>query len=156
MSGPLVGPLLCYFSYMNVTVYALADPETLEVRYVGQSVNPLARLRGHLAEARRHYGNHKKKEWLESLNEDPYVVTLTTTDLADARDVEAQWIERFLEEGHRLTNVHRVKHGRREDARGIGKRRWCPLHGEFHGLCSGARAAPEWRSTQELDGSIFD
>lgn len=35
----------------QVTIYALCDPDTNEVRYIGQTVNMAMRLQGHMADA---------------------------------------------------------------------------------------------------------
>jgi hypothetical protein len=48
-----------------VKIYALIDPETYEVRYVGKTTNLKRRLNRHLNESRKSTSSHKKAWWEE-------------------------------------------------------------------------------------------
>jgi len=91
------------------TIYALADPKTEEIRYVGQTTrSPRTRLGEHLAVAqkplRRGAGSQRRlRAWLRSLQEKPLLIVLEeTTDLDDA---EQRWIAQLRGDGARLCNM---------------------------------------------------
>jgi GIY-YIG catalytic domain len=96
------------------TVYALIDPRTSAVRYVGLTEKPLAeRLRNHLCRpgitaATRHGA------WLRELRGDgvkPQIVALEQVPHGEyAYDAEGYWIRSFLDRGADLTNT--VRQGR--------------------------------------------
>ena len=54
---------------MKTYIYILIDPITLDIRYVGKSVNPEVRLRRHLSEARCSKKKSHRVHWLKSLLE---------------------------------------------------------------------------------------
>ena len=88
-----------------IYIYALADPRTLEVRYVGKSRNPKARLAAHLCSARRKKTHNDC--WIGSLLAADLQPLMATIDVAD--DNTWPWVERFnialyRSEGARLTN----------------------------------------------------
>lgn len=90
---------------MTVFIYALADPSTGEVRYVGQSVNPPLRLRQHL------WGDHTnpyKERWLAQLaraGREPALLILEEATQATWEARERAWIAFYRAEGARLTNL---------------------------------------------------
>lgn len=71
---------------MRGTIYALADPGSGEIRYIGQTiVRPSIRLEGH-----RHSGTKRVSEWIRSLvdrGEQPMLIELETG--VDAQDLDA-------------------------------------------------------------------
>lgn len=100
------------------TIYALVDPRTMCVRYVGQTRYGLAtRLRGHLCPSSlAKQTDHSA--WLRdlvSLGLEPIAVVLQqiaaserricAPRLAEQNVAERAWIKRFLDTGANLTNV---------------------------------------------------
>lgn len=89
------------------TIYALVDPRTNQIRYVGQTQNhPSVRLEGHL---QKRDENREKLRWLDelrALNIKPIVVALQyAATLDDALRLEGQWIRRGLQSEWPLTNA---------------------------------------------------
>jgi DNA-binding XRE family transcriptional regulator len=123
-----------------VHIYALRDPRTAEVRYVGRSSNPLGRLASH----RHSTGAPRVRDWYRSVERDglaPELVILHTVPSGvDADPWEEHYIGEMLGLGHRLLNgrlTHSlasprgggVGNGDPENARRLGSR------------CRGARVA---------------
>ncbi len=82
------------------TIYALVDPRTSQIRYIGQTQNhPEVRLQAHIE---KDDTNRYKRAWiseLRRLGEKPTVVTLEyAPSIDDALEAERIWIRR----GHRL------------------------------------------------------
>lgn len=50
-------------------IYALKEPDTGEIRYIGKANDPKQRLRGHVSEARKRPGKTHKIDWIASLLE---------------------------------------------------------------------------------------
>lgn len=96
-------------------IYALRDPDTDEIRYVGRSIDPETRFVSHYYEAMsmdRLYEVHvsAKNRWFRSLviaGKEPRLEVLEEVPRAEAWQRERAWYERALEEGHRLTNIVR-------------------------------------------------
>lgn len=92
-------------------VYALCDPNTEEIRYVGKTITtPHSRLLAHLREARSDRGPSYKRNWIRSLlrqDETPTVRTLEYGEWASdfLSEREIYWIAFLNEEGCRLTNA---------------------------------------------------
>lgn len=89
-------------------IYALAHPKTGEIRYVGKSINPSARLRAHIGSARRSEYQHHTSRWIRTLLDaglEPVLIVLTEVPKgADWREVERKYVADFEAEGVRLTN----------------------------------------------------
>lgn len=86
-------------------VYALSDPTTGAVCYVGKSNDPQMRLRAHCAEARRYSGSHRAA-WIRSLllaEKRPALVILERC--LDFAEAERRWIAHFRSRGCQLTNA---------------------------------------------------
>lgn len=90
--------------YTELTfIYALADPLTQEVRYVGKSVNPQRRLLAHLQET----GDSAKVQWIRGLDELGYKPALLILEEVTGRVApkrEYNWTVYYYDRGHRLTN----------------------------------------------------
>ena len=84
-------------------IYALCEPGTLVIRYVGKSINPIKRLRNHLCD----HSSVRKARWLQSLhNQDkaPHVLILEVVNEAYWKEAECFWIAYFRRDGCDLTN----------------------------------------------------
>src|SRR3990167_4417741 len=83
-------------------IYALCDPDSNAVRYIGKTTCPLKeRLAQHMAEARRYEGNvpvnmSAKNEWIRSLE--------STSDYEAGWDIERRWIDFYRGEVSDLLN----------------------------------------------------
>jgi hypothetical protein len=89
--------------YMEIRIYALIDPQTNEVRYVGKTKRTLRiRLRAHINDNPKH--NTHKFNWIKMLKSDdiePIIVELEVCN-------ENNWIERekyWIKQYNNLTNL---------------------------------------------------
>jgi hypothetical protein len=90
-----------------VAIYALADPRTGEVRYVGKAIDPAKRLQQHLSRFQLTYYKSHKNSWLQSLLDAGVRPTLHILELVasqDANTAEIRWIAKAAAMGARLTN----------------------------------------------------
>lgn len=86
-------------------IYALCDPETYEVKYIGRTFGPVEqRVVGHVNGAR---GSSAVAHWIRSLSGPPAhrvleeIDTINVTHLSNA---EARWIYEMREQGYDLVN----------------------------------------------------
>jgi hypothetical protein len=90
-----------------VAIYALIDPRTLQIRYIGQSVTPYARRTQHCASALKETG--RKAAWLNELRKNalrPVVCVLETVPHGeDSEEAEVRWINWCTHEGMSLLNT---------------------------------------------------
>jgi hypothetical protein len=87
-------------------IYALCDPRTEAVRYIGQSENGLVRARKHARQARCGERGHKAN-WirqLQTLGLDYIIVIVEQTTIDRLDDRERHWIKYYRAQGH-LLNV---------------------------------------------------
>lgn len=87
-------------------IYVLVDPRTDCIRYVGQSVNPRARLKAHCSEAKRE--QHRRARWilgLLNIGLRPEVVVIEEVAADQADDAERFWIASLLAAGAKLVNT---------------------------------------------------
>lgn len=107
----------------KVYIYALCEPDTEEVRYVGVTQQPQMRLNAHLSRSQLK-GETSKQQWLKDLREKglrPKFCILEevsmVSDYKEMRLHERKWIHEYLSNGANLTNIadnfHLLKHGRK-------------------------------------------
>lgn len=95
---------------MNVNIYSLSVPDTLEVKYIGRTKNSLKkRLSGHLAAAKKKVSKTRKDYWLLNLlkeNKKPIISLLTTVEgWEESYIYEQNLIKEYLDNGYDLYNL---------------------------------------------------
>jgi group I intron endonuclease len=89
----------------EATIYALLDPITNEVRYIGKANNLKSRLRCHRYEAKSGKFTTRKTNWLKSLgNKEPKVEVLEMVDENTWQEAEKRWISELRKTNKDLTN----------------------------------------------------
>lgn len=94
-------------SVAPVSIYALRDPRTLELRYVGKASDPAQRLRQHLSSGQLNRYRSRKNSWLKSLlaaGQQPYLEIVDEVEPEWANEAECYWIAWYLSQGATLTN----------------------------------------------------
>lgn len=88
-----------------IFIYALIDPNTRQIRYIGKSIRPRERLQNHMNEP---VSNCHRSHWLQGLKAEgkkPHQVILQELDDADDwQAVERWWIAKGKASGWPLTN----------------------------------------------------
>ncbi len=85
-------------------IYALCDPATGEVRYIGKANNTIKRLAGHIRDARRR--NTPVYCWIRSLMTDGRVpVARQIASAWDWKEMEKACISQYRNDGARLLNL---------------------------------------------------
>ena len=94
-------------------IYSLSDPNTKEIRYIGQTNNINKRLRGHINSSvnikNKQYNTHKCS-WIRKLLQNGYnpiisiIETVNTLEESNIREI--YYIDKFTNEGVKLTNSH--------------------------------------------------
>lgn len=88
-------------------IYALADPETDEVRYVGKADCVKERYASHLREAKTGKQSHKCN-WIRQVtakSQKPKLIVLEEVTQEDWKKAEIYYIDEFRKLGHGLTNI---------------------------------------------------
>lgn len=102
-----------------VKIYTISDPDTMEVRYVGQTVVDLEkRLYQHCATP----DNRGRQEWLLRVIEQAKMPLIQEIDnvLEDqAHEREKFWVRHYLENGHSLFNAKVIPYNRNWDGHTI-------------------------------------
>jgi DNA-binding CsgD family transcriptional regulator len=96
-----------------VFIYALHDPRSGELRYVGASVNPQHRLTLHLCPSQRARSG-EQGAWITELvsqNLKPSISIIEKSDSSNWRVRERFWIAQHRASGARLTNTHKGGEG---------------------------------------------
>lgn len=86
-------------------IYALKDPRTDAIRYVGYSINVPRRVKGHVRDCNRE--QNYKARWIRSLvakGLEP-IVDILETGTGDWEAAERRWIKELRAAGCRLTNI---------------------------------------------------
>ncbi len=89
----------------TVYIYALCEPETNEIRYIGQTIDIPSRLSQH----KYHKSSDKDAKWLwlynlRAQNLDVVVKVLAEVKLVDANDAERKAISQAISDGADLLN----------------------------------------------------
>lgn len=88
-------------------IYALADPITDEVRYVGKADNVKERYASHIRETKS--GKHSYKcNWIQQLLDSeqmPKLIVLEEVSQDEWKKAEIYYIAEFKKLGHNLTNI---------------------------------------------------
>lgn len=88
------------------SIYAMGDPRTQQVHYVGKAKNVYRRFAQHLI-APHH--NEQKDAWMDDIKAAgiaPFLITLETdVDVSMENERERYWIEYYLALGAPLTNI---------------------------------------------------
>lgn len=88
-------------------IYALIDPNTDEIRYIGKSNNPKARYAVHISLNKNDTNKHKKR-WIRGLlksNQEPILKILEKVQYSKWEERERYWIDHGRDEGWPLTNI---------------------------------------------------
>lgn len=86
------------------SIYLLADPRSMLVRYVGKSIDPDERHEQHMSEI----SYSPKGRWiaeLRALDLEPIMVVVEVCDNQEVYDRERYWIALGKQHGWRLTNA---------------------------------------------------
>jgi len=89
-------------------IYALLDPITSEVRYVGQTKNPRKRLLSHISLARTGRERNHKACWIKGLLSkelEPIQKLLETCEIEIGHNQEDFWIKYYQDKNHRILNT---------------------------------------------------
>lgn len=90
----------------TVFIYALCEPGTWTIRYIGKSVNPSMRLSQHFYDSTRKHRRTHLGCWLRSLNgRRPRVIILAETDSKSWQSDEIRIIKDARKRGENLTNA---------------------------------------------------
>lgn len=93
-------------------IYALRDPRTNQIRYVGKSNNPTVRCKNHMHEGGFH--NKAKRQWAEELRKQnlrPSIEILEECTSQNWKNRETYWIKTLRLEGHALLNIAKGGNG---------------------------------------------
>lgn len=89
----------------SVYIYALIDPESEEIRYIGKSIRPEQRLQNHINEPPT---NCHRSHWIQSLKvrglRPELIIIEEIRGAWPWQESERYWIKRCLAAGMRLTN----------------------------------------------------
>jgi hypothetical protein len=94
---------------VSAYIYALVDPRTEEIRYVGKSIRPKSRLSDHVTKVVRGATLGPLAVWILGILADglrPEMTILESVGEQRWQDVERKWIATLRESGSRLLNIH--------------------------------------------------
>jgi len=86
------------------TIYTLRHPETKEIRYIGKTNDPAARLSRHIHNATHGVRTHIST-WIRSLPSKPIMSPLCVVPNDYGSEMERRTIAHFRSKGYRLTNL---------------------------------------------------
>lgn len=88
-----------------ISIYKLVDPETNEIRYIGQTSNIKKRYINHLQGNK--YRNTHTTNWIQSLlnkNLKPIIEIIDICNIENLDIIEQKYIKEYKEKGNNLTN----------------------------------------------------
>lgn len=77
-------------------IYALIDPDSYDIRYIGKTVNPKSRISGHINESKKY--NHHRAKWIRKLLSEqkiPIFKILKICPLSDFIKHESELIKKY-------------------------------------------------------------
>lgn len=90
----------------EVYIYALSDPDSGEVRYIGKANNPEKRLKSHMRDSvRRDYPVYRWIRKLSAAGKSPVMKVLSSHIGDEWMQAEREAIDNYRENGCRLLNV---------------------------------------------------
>lgn len=92
---------------ISILIYALCDPITGAIRYIGRSKNPVKRLRQHISRSKCITDHRRKSRWIRTLlnqNLMPALFLLERTSVELCNQAERCWIAYYTKAGADLTN----------------------------------------------------
>jgi len=100
---------------MKAYIYILKDPNTQEIRYVGQAVNLTKRLDHHIQVSKIPTNTRHISNWIRSLTSKPLIETIEVCEYSEINNRERWWIKYYREQGCNLCN-----HSNGGEGAGIG------------------------------------
>lgn len=89
---------------MNCFIYGLKDPNTLEIRYIGQTSQGFKRPEVHVTKSALKNKTHRSS-WIKSiLPKKPIIVVLESCSKEDLNSLEIKWIKYAKDNNWNLTN----------------------------------------------------
>lgn len=95
-------------------IYALTDPTSNEVRYIGKTNELQRRYTAHLAHATNENDRSHRANWIRKLasqGREPGMIVLEVCDESEWRERERHWIRYYRDQDARLTNGDDGGHG---------------------------------------------
>ena len=89
---------------MEIYIYILKNPNTNEIRYVGQTNDLKRRLNKHVTNSRSLKDNRHVSNWIRSLNTVPVMDVVETCDYSVRNEREQYWIDYYKSQGCDLCN----------------------------------------------------
>jgi GIY-YIG catalytic domain len=125
----------------GIMIYALADPETQAIRYIGQTSTPARRLKQHLR-SRGKSDTSNINLWLASLRGRGLAPRMLELEIVDDGDAgEVRWVAHYHGQGVQLINMNSGGSSLEQCSRGrwanIKGGRHSPLHRAVHNLATG-------------------
>lgn len=102
-------------------IYALLDPRTGDIRYIGQSKNISKRFSSHKYSS----SDYPVSKWISKLRKDGLIPDLVIIEEHENPvDVEKQWIDRAKKSGANLLNLHEGGRFPSQSLNGTGSKIW--------------------------------
>jgi len=90
-------------------IYALTDPDTGEIRYVGRTRNPARRLSRHIQPM---FNSRSVRQWIREMGRAPQMTIIEQCSGDVVVEREAYWIASYESNGARLLNKGKATFGR--------------------------------------------